>query len=193
MVLGSEVVAEPHNLYFSTLLRMGLVGMLALITLTGGLLHALWRIPTRGGGLLGPGLVPALLTMQVIWFITWLPGLEQWIITGLAGSWRPGGPGTSGLPPGRPVDDRETSAGARPSRPPAGDGADPAGTSISAEKGRDVRSRTVSGLRGGVDDHASQGGDFGASSAQGGTGRPLGGAERPASPPVSGRLVSAGR
>jgi O-Antigen ligase len=75
MVLGSEVEAEPHNFYFSTLLRMGLVGVL---------LRALWRIPTRGDALLGPGLFPALLTMQVIWFITWVPGLEQGIITGLA-------------------------------------------------------------------------------------------------------------
>jgi O-antigen ligase len=84
MVLGSEVQAEPHNFYFSTLLRMGLVGVLSLIALTGGLLRALWRIPTRGDALLGPGLFPALLTMQVTWFIIWVPGLEQGIITGLA-------------------------------------------------------------------------------------------------------------
>ena len=83
-VLGSEDQGEPHNFYFSTLLRMGLVGILSLIALTGGLLRALWRSPARGGGLLGPGLFPALLTMQVIWFITWVPGLEQGIITGLA-------------------------------------------------------------------------------------------------------------
>jgi hypothetical protein len=84
MVLGTEIGAEPHNFYFSTLLRMGLVGALSLIALTGGLLRALWRIPTRGDGLLDQGLFPALLTMQVIWCITWVPGLEQGIITGLA-------------------------------------------------------------------------------------------------------------
>jgi hypothetical protein len=51
MVLGSEVKAEPHNFYFWTLLRIGLVGMHSLIALTGGVLRALWPVPTRGGGL----------------------------------------------------------------------------------------------------------------------------------------------
>jgi O-Antigen ligase len=83
-VLGSVVQGEPHNYYFSTLLRMGFVGLLVLLALTVGLLRALWRTPTRGGGLLGPGMFPALLTMQVIWFIAWVPGLEQGIVTGLA-------------------------------------------------------------------------------------------------------------
>lgn len=138
MVLGSESVAEPHNFYFSTLLRMGLVGVLSLIALTGGVLRALWRIPTRGGGLLEPGLFPALLTMQLIWFITWVPGLEQGIVTGLAVGLAAGGVrgGHLAFPHAGRWTTREGPPGARPSRSPAGDRMDPAGTSISAAKRR---------------------------------------------------------
>ena len=120
-VLGSEVQAEPHNFYFSTLLRMGLVGVLSLIALTGGLLRALWRTPARGGGLLGPGLFPALLTMQVIWFITWVPGLEQGIITGLAVGLAARGVrgGHLAFPHAGRWTTREAPAGAWPSRSPA--------------------------------------------------------------------------
>jgi O-antigen ligase len=136
--LGPEVQAEPHNFYFSTLLRMGLVGVLSLIALTGGLLRALWRIPTRGDGLLGPGLFPALLTMQVIWFITWVPGMEQGIITGLAVGLAARGvrEGHLAFPHAGRWTTRNTPAGARPSRSPAGDGTDPGGTSISAGERR---------------------------------------------------------
>jgi hypothetical protein len=137
-VFGTEVAAEPHNFYFSTLLRMGLVGVLSLIALTGGLLRALWRTPTRGGGLLGPGLFPALLTMQLIWFITWIPGLEQGIITGLAVGLAAGRVrrGHLAFPHAGRWRAREAPAGARPSRSPAGDGTDPGGTSISAGERR---------------------------------------------------------
>ena len=85
-VQGSEVEAEPHNFYLSHLLRAGVVGLLALIALTGGLFRALWRIPPPGGrdGLLAPGVFPALLAMQIVWFLAWTPGMEQGIITGLA-------------------------------------------------------------------------------------------------------------
>ena len=85
-VQGSEVQGEPHNFYLAFLLRAGVVGLLALIALTGGLLRTLWRIPPPGGqdGLLAPGVFPALLAMQVVWLIAWTPGMEQGIITGLA-------------------------------------------------------------------------------------------------------------
>jgi hypothetical protein len=137
-VLGTEVAAEPHNFYFSTLLRMGLLGVLSLIALTGGLLRALWRTPTRGDGLLGPGLFPALLTMQLIWCTTWVPGLEQGIITGLAvglAARRVRG-GHLAFPHAGRWRTRKAPAGARPSRSPAGDGTDPGGTSISAGERR---------------------------------------------------------
>jgi hypothetical protein len=56
----------------------------ALVALTVGLLRALWRTPNRDAGLLGPGILPALLAMQIVWFLTWVPGSEQGLITGLA-------------------------------------------------------------------------------------------------------------
>jgi hypothetical protein len=84
-VEGSEVQAEPHNFYVTTVLRTGVVGLVALIALSGGLLRALWRTPPgTGRGLLEPGVFPALLAMQVVWFLTWIPGMEQGIVTGLA-------------------------------------------------------------------------------------------------------------
>ena len=66
------------------MIRTGLAGLLALIALTAGLLRALWRTPSRDAGLLGPGVLPALLAMQLVWFLTWVPGSEQGIVTGLA-------------------------------------------------------------------------------------------------------------
>jgi hypothetical protein len=83
-VAGSDVEAEPHNLYITTLLRTGVVGALALIVLYVGLLRALWRVPDSGGGLLSPSVFPALLVTQIVWFLSWIPGNEQGIITGLA-------------------------------------------------------------------------------------------------------------
>jgi hypothetical protein len=83
-ILGSEEQAEPHNFYFLTMLRAGVVGLLLLLALTGGLLRALWRTPTHVNGLLAPGVFPALLVMQLIWFMAWVPGMEQGIVTGLA-------------------------------------------------------------------------------------------------------------
>lgn len=83
-VEGAEQESEPHNLYLTTLLRSGAGGLLALVALTVGLLRALWRVPAGGSGLLAPGVFPALLAMQTIWFFTWLPGMEQGIITGMA-------------------------------------------------------------------------------------------------------------
>ena len=84
-VEGSEDAGEPHNFYVTTVLRTGVVGLVAMIALTGGLLRALWRTPPgTGRGLLAPGVFPALLAMQVVWFLTWIPGMEQGIVTGLA-------------------------------------------------------------------------------------------------------------
>jgi hypothetical protein len=83
-VEGAEQASEPHNVYLTTLLRSGVVGLLALVVLTVGLLRALWRVPVTGPGLLDSGVMPALLAMQTVWFFAWLPGMEQGIITGLA-------------------------------------------------------------------------------------------------------------
>jgi O-antigen ligase len=83
-VEGSEVFSHPHNFFLETLLRTGLVGLAALVALTAGLLRALWRARDTGPGLLAPGVFPALLAMQFVWFVTWAPGAEQGIVTGLA-------------------------------------------------------------------------------------------------------------
>ena len=85
-VEGTDVVSHPHNFYIETMLRTGLVGLLALIALTAGLLRALWRLgrASGAGGLFGPDVLPALVAMQFVWFITWVPGSEQGFVTGLA-------------------------------------------------------------------------------------------------------------
>jgi O-Antigen ligase len=83
-VEGSETTSHPHNFYIETMIRTGVAGLLAILALTAGLLRALWRTPARDTGLLGPGVIPALLAMQIVWFLTWVPGSEQGIVTGLA-------------------------------------------------------------------------------------------------------------
>jgi O-antigen ligase len=85
-VEGSEVLSHPHNFYIETMLRSGVLGLLALLALTAGLLRALWRVgrANGAGGLFGPDVLPALVAMQLVWFITWIPGSEQGIVTGLA-------------------------------------------------------------------------------------------------------------
>jgi hypothetical protein len=84
LVEGSEVVAGPHNFYIEVLLRTGVFGLLALLALTVGLLMATWRISTEDVGVFRSGVLPALLMMQVIWFMAWVPGIEQGILTGIA-------------------------------------------------------------------------------------------------------------
>jgi O-antigen ligase len=84
LVEGSEVVAGPHNFYIEMLLRTGVVGLLALLALTVGLLLAIWRTSADDAGVFGSGVLPALLVMQLIWFMAWVPGMEQGIITGIA-------------------------------------------------------------------------------------------------------------
>lgn len=89
-VEGSEVQAHPHNFYIETMLRTGVIGLAALLALSVGLLRALWRtggragVGWRGHGLFGPEVLPALVAMQIVWFITWVPGPEEGVVTGLA-------------------------------------------------------------------------------------------------------------
>jgi hypothetical protein len=86
--VGGNLVAsttDPHNFYITTLLRTGVVGMLAFIVLAVGLLRALWRQDSATTvGLFAPSIFPALLVTQLVWFVTWSPGNEVGIIIGLA-------------------------------------------------------------------------------------------------------------
>ena len=81
---GSDVVAEPHNFYIEILLRTGALGLIALLALTVGLVAATWRTSSEYAGVFGSGVLPALLMMQVIWFMAWSPGIEEGILTGIA-------------------------------------------------------------------------------------------------------------
>jgi hypothetical protein len=58
--------------------------LIALLTLTVGLLCRLWRVSVGGGGLFDSGLLAPLLAMQLVWYLMWVPGLEQGIVTGIA-------------------------------------------------------------------------------------------------------------
>jgi hypothetical protein len=84
LVEGSEVVAGPHNFYIEMLLRTGIFGLFALLALTVGLLVATWRTSADEAGAFGSGVLAALLVMQLVWFIAWVPGMEQGILTGIA-------------------------------------------------------------------------------------------------------------
>jgi hypothetical protein len=82
--LGETIDTQPHNFYIETMIRAGLGGLIALLALTVGLLRKLWRVPTGGPGLFDPSVLPPLLAMQLVWYLTWVPGLEQGIVTGMA-------------------------------------------------------------------------------------------------------------
>jgi hypothetical protein len=96
---GVLVNSHPHDFYIEILIRTGFGGLAALLALTFGLLRALWRTPARDTGLLGPGVIPALLAMQIVWFVTWVPGSEQSIVTGLAVAVAAGSVSRRYLPP----------------------------------------------------------------------------------------------
>ena len=81
---GIATNTHPHNFYIETMIRTGVAGLVAVLALTAGLLRALWHTPTRDTGLLGPSVIVALLAMQIVWFLTWVPGSEQGIVTGIA-------------------------------------------------------------------------------------------------------------
>ena len=195
-VLGSEVQAEPHNFYFSTLLRMGLVGVLSLIALTGGLLRALWRIPDPRRRPARARTVPGAAghAGHLVHHLGARPGAGDHHRSRRGPCGRACPRGTAGLSPRRPMDDpgvRRPASGRHDHRP--GTGRIRPAPAFPPGSGVDARSRPAHLPWGDIDDHASHEGLLGASSARGRTGRPLGGKERPASPPVPGRLLPAGR
>jgi hypothetical protein len=83
-VEGATINAHPHNFYIETMIRAGVGGLIALIVLTVGLLCRLWRVRVGGVALLDPGMLTPLLAMQLVWYLTWVPGLEQGLVTGMA-------------------------------------------------------------------------------------------------------------
>jgi hypothetical protein len=83
-IQGIAESSHPHNFYIETMIRTGVAGLLAILALTIGLSRALWHTQTRDTGLLGASVIPALLAMQIVWFLTWVPGSEQGIVTGVA-------------------------------------------------------------------------------------------------------------
>ena len=83
-IAGTEVTSNPHNFYIETMLRAGIPALIALLVLTAGVLRALWRTPAPATGLLDASMIQALLVMQLVWYLTWIPGSEQGIVTGMA-------------------------------------------------------------------------------------------------------------
>ncbi|MCE0763106.1 hypothetical protein LWC35_09310 [Pseudonocardia kujensis] len=83
-VEGTNIDAHPHNFYIETMIRAGLGGLVALLALTVGLLRRLWRVHLGDWRLFDPGVLAPLLAMQLVWYLTWVPGLEQGIVTGMA-------------------------------------------------------------------------------------------------------------
>ncbi|MCE3553481.1 hypothetical protein LWC33_18725 [Pseudonocardia sp. RS11V-5] len=83
-VEGTNIDAHPHNFYIETMIRAGLGGLVALLALTVGLLRRLWRVHLGSWRLFDPGVLAPLLAMQLVWYLTWVPGLEQGIVTGMA-------------------------------------------------------------------------------------------------------------
>ena len=81
---GTVLTSNPHNFYIDIMLRAGIPGLIALLVLTAGVMRALWRTPAPATGLLDAGMMPALLVMQLVWYLTWMHGSEQGIVTGLA-------------------------------------------------------------------------------------------------------------
>jgi hypothetical protein len=97
LIEGSETLSGPHNFYIEILLRVGALGLLALLALLAGLLVATWHSSSEDAGVFGSGVLSALLMMQLMWFMTWSPGIEQGIVTGIAIS-------LAALPTSRPAD-----------------------------------------------------------------------------------------
>ena len=103
-VEGSDFNSNPHNFYIQTVIRAGMGGLIALIALTVGLLRRLWRVSVGGVGLFDPSVLAPLVAMQLIWYLMWIPGLEQGIVTGIAiavavtGAHKRSGPARAGDP-----------------------------------------------------------------------------------------------
>lgn len=80
-----ERTETPHNYYVQAFLRLGALGLIALLCTYAILIHRLTQSASnRDGGYFSGRLVYILLATQLIFFITYSPGYEQGIILGLA-------------------------------------------------------------------------------------------------------------
>ena len=78
------VEASPHNYYLQLLLRVGLVGLASVLVMAG---RALWTLTQRAKQQHlwreREALVAALAAL-LVWFVTWVPGVEQGLLIGVA-------------------------------------------------------------------------------------------------------------
>lgn len=80
---GNEVDWNPHSFYVLLLVRVGLVGTVAFLSLYAMSMARLRRLSERGA-LLAPGTLFVLLAMQLVFFITWIAPIEQGVLLGIA-------------------------------------------------------------------------------------------------------------
>lgn len=80
---GNEVDWNPHSFYVLLLVRVGLVGTLAFLSLYAISMLQLRRM-TEQSTLLAPGTLFVLLAMQLVFFITWVAPIEQGVLLGIA-------------------------------------------------------------------------------------------------------------
>ena len=84
-VMEIEEFVAPHNYYVESYLRHGLLGVVALLFAYGvAITKLVRREEDRGtGGLKDPDVLLAIATLQLVFFVTYGPSLEQGILTGL--------------------------------------------------------------------------------------------------------------
>lgn len=82
---GLQTGSNPHSFYVQTMLRLGVVGVLALASVYVMAMRRLyWHI--QGGDHEAPTALTlfVLLAAQALWFVTWQPGMEQGMLAGIA-------------------------------------------------------------------------------------------------------------
>lgn len=83
--LGPYVTdVAPHNYYVEMGLRVGLVGLLALMLLYGATIVRLFTSPRPAQGLLNDRTLVTLLVTQLVYYIPYWPRVEQGVLLGLA-------------------------------------------------------------------------------------------------------------
>lgn len=81
---GRSVDSNPHNYYLQLLLRVGLVGAIALLVLFGTGIRSLGRASVRTFHESAKEAMVISLVAQLVWFVAWSPGVEQGLLLGVA-------------------------------------------------------------------------------------------------------------